>query len=84
MDYYSGGDFLIFFSKYEDYLLEEMVKFYLVEVVLVVNLIYKMDYVYRQEMLFILEYIDFQWEGEFVLGWFLCVVKILDNYGVYF
>ena len=35
-------------------------------------------------MLSILEHIDFQWEGESVLGWFSCVVKIPDNHGVHF
>ena len=84
MDYYSGGDLLTLLSKYEDHLPEEMAKFYLAEVVLAVNSIHKMDYVHRQEMLSILVYIDFQWEGESALGWFSCVVKIPDNHGVHF
>lgn len=47
MDYYCGGDFLILLSKYEDRLSEDMARFYIVEMVLVIYLFYIMNYVYR-------------------------------------
>lgn len=40
MDYYVGGDLFILFSKFEDRLFEDMVWFYLVEMVIVIDLVY--------------------------------------------
>lgn len=47
MDYYVGGDLLILFSKFEDKFLEDMVRFYVGEMVLVIDFIYQFYYVYR-------------------------------------
>lgn len=47
MEYYFGGDFLFFLSKYDDFLEEDMVRFYLVEMVMVIYSLYILGYVYR-------------------------------------
>jgi len=47
MDYYSGGDLLTLLSKYEDHLPENMMKFYVAEIILAINSIHEMNYVHR-------------------------------------
>ena len=46
MDYYCGGDLLTLLSKFEDRLPEDMAKFYIAEMVLVIDLIHNLRYVY--------------------------------------
>ncbi|CAN8003439.1 unnamed protein product, partial [Ixodes pacificus] len=47
MDYYCGGDLLTLLSKFEDKLPEEMSRFYITEMILAVDLIHSLNYVYR-------------------------------------
>lgn len=47
MEYYFGGDLLLLLSKYDDVLEEDVVRFYLVEMVVVIYSLYVLGYVYR-------------------------------------
>ncbi|RDD42637.1 Serine/threonine-protein kinase MRCK beta [Trichoplax sp. H2] len=46
MDYYNGGDLLTLLSKYEDHLPEEMTLFYVAEIVLALDSVHQLGYVY--------------------------------------
>lgn len=47
MDYYCGGDLLTLLSKYEDRLSEEMVRFYVAEMVLAIDSVHQLKFVHR-------------------------------------
>lgn len=47
MDYYSGGDLLTLFSKNNDFLPEEMSKFYSAQIVMAISVLHNMGYIHR-------------------------------------
>lgn len=47
MDYYSGGDLLTLFSKNNDFLPEEMSRFYSAQIVMAISVLHKMGYIHR-------------------------------------
>lgn len=47
MDYYCGGDLLTLLSKYEDRLSEDMVRFYVAEMVLAIDSVHQLKFVHR-------------------------------------
>lgn len=47
MDYYIGGDLLTLFSKYDDYLPEEMSRFYGAQIVMAISVLHDMGYIHR-------------------------------------
>jgi serine/threonine-protein kinase MRCK len=47
MDYYVGGDMLTLLSKFEIKLPEELVKFYVAEMILAIDSVHKLGYVHR-------------------------------------
>lgn len=47
MDYYIGGDLLTLFSKYDDYLPEDMSRFYSAQIVMAISVLHGMGYIHR-------------------------------------
>lgn len=47
MDYYSGGDLLTLFSKNNDFLPEEMSRFYSAQIVMAISVLHSMGYIHR-------------------------------------
>lgn len=47
MDYYIGGDLLTLFSKYDDFLPEEMSRFYSAQIVMAISVLHDMGYIHR-------------------------------------
>lgn len=47
MEFHSGGDMLSLLEKYDNVLTEDMVQFYVAELVLAINCLHSMGYVHR-------------------------------------
>ncbi|KAA3682270.1 serine/threonine-protein kinase MRCK [Paragonimus westermani] len=47
MDFYNGGDMLTMLSKFDDKIPEDIVRFYVAEIVLAINSLHQMGYVHR-------------------------------------
>lgn len=47
MDYYIGGDLLTLFSKYDDFLPEDMSRFYSAQIVMAISVLHEMGYIHR-------------------------------------
>lgn len=47
MDYYIGGDLLTLFSKYDDFLPEDMSRFYSAQIVMAISTLHNMGYIHR-------------------------------------
>ena len=47
MDYYIGGDLLTLFSKYDDFLPENMSRFYSAQIIMAISVLHDMGYIHR-------------------------------------